>query len=459
MKNKILNIAEKILKQAQKKGAEQAEIYITNDKMKYLTIELGEVKFRGTDNHTGLGLTVSKKKALGTTYSTKFDDENINITINDALKIAKVKKPDPDFIDFPDPKKSSKINGYYDKNLANFKAEDAVSLSENLLTAAHNIDPKVIATFGVLELHIITKTILNTSGINVVDEGTLLSIGLRTMVKAVQDGNGYDFQSSRSLRNISPEKVGESAGKLALESVNAKKIESQKTDIILDPHAAAGVFSSVLGAPLFGNMIQENRSVFTDMIGHKVGSASLTVFDDGRFPDGYGTARYDDEGVPTQKTMLIEEGVLQGYLYNTYYASKVGLESTGNAIRTGNYLIGNKAYRNPINVGLTNLIIQEGEYDREELIGETKKGILLTFAVGGGSPVSGDFSSDARNAFMIEKGEITYPIKQGMYTGNILESLQTIIGLSKERRFSGGLSPGRIYTPSIKISNETIIGG
>jgi len=460
MSSEILTWAEKAVKLAEALGAEQAEAFVMRDDLKYLTVELGEVKFRSRDSHTGMGLTVNRNGSLGFAYTTKMDDGGVEDATRDSLKVASVRVPDPNFKGFPEPKKIIPVTGAYDEKLAQLSDIKAVELATTMMEASKQPDSAIIPTFGVLECHKRTKAVVNSMGLAVEDVGTILSVGLRTLLKkGDRAGNGYDFQSSRNLDKIDPAAIGYKAGELAVSSMDTRDIETCKTTVILDPHAVAGVFGSVLAQPLMGNLIHEKRSIFVDKVGHDLGCEKITVIDDGTLPGGHNTGSFDAEGVPMQRKTLIDKGVLKGYVYDTYTSNLANTESTGNAVRSGGYMTGNRPYRNTPTVGATNFIIATGDSNRETMIEETDDGVLLTFAVGGGSPISGDFSTDARNAFKIEGGEIAYPIKQAMFTGNVLDILKNLESISKKSRFSGGLSPGMVLAPTIKFSQGTIIGG
>jgi len=454
-----VSFAENVVKKAEAKGAKQSEVFQLKEKMTYITVEQGEIKFRERADITGLGLRVLKNGALGFSYTTNLNDSGIEKVIEQALSIASVMPRDADFKGFPESKRGSVVKDVYDSALANLSPEEAVEIVSKMAESARSSVKKVIPTFGVLDSRITTRIVANSMGIGIEEIGTLISIGLRTLFKSGKKaGNGYDFESTRKLKELHPVEVGSNAGELAVSSTKTKKIETIKTTVILEPHAVAGILEPVLAEALLGNLIQEKRSVFAGRMNQKIGRELLSVVDNGTLPGGFSSASFDDEGVPTQETVLIDRGVLLSQLYNTYYARKVGEESTGNAVRRGGYMSGSKPYRNPTTVGATNFIIKSGSSSKAKMIEETEDGVLVTFAVGGGSPISGDFSTDARNAFKIEHGAIAYPISQAMFTGNILQFGKNIVEISKEQKFSGGLSPGNLLCPVIKITDGLIIG-
>jgi len=261
---------------------------------------------------------------------------------------------------------------------------------------------------------------------------------------------------------MDPEWIGEKASTLALTSKNPKKIETQVSTIILDPDAVAGLLQGVLKNALYSDVVQKKSSFLYGKLGNKIGVNNLTIYDDGTLFDGWKTSSIDHEGVPMKKKTLIKEGILEGYLYDTYNANKENTESTGNAVRSGGFGPYSdprgREYRFPPGIGCTNLVLEEGTTNRDSLIEDVKDGFVVSFAVGGGSSSSGDFSADARNVYKIENGEIVYPVRQAMYVGNLMDMFMNLDGLGDNMRSSGGLNPGEIYSPSIKISKGLMVG-
>jgi PmbA protein len=160
--------------------------------------------------------------------------------------------------------------------------------------------------------------------------------------------------------------------------------------------------------------------------------------------NGICSSRCDDEGVGSKRNRIIESGVLKTYLYDTYTAGKAGTESTGNATRDN--------YAQTTSIDARNLKI---EYPPSDIVAETNKGVIIGSVIGAhtANPISGDFSVEARNSFLIENGEITSPVRSMMISGNMFDLLQNIIGAGRDDRVLGN-----IITPTLKISGLKVIG-
>jgi PmbA protein len=332
-----------------------------------------------------------------------------------------------------------------------------------MIDSAEALNKDIVPTFGVFESSSRWFAILNSDGVYADFIGTNVAAGLRTIYDyGTGTSNGLAFQNSRHLKNIDPESIGERSSSMALMSKNPVKIKSEESTIILDPDAVAGLLQGVLLDAFYGDVVQKKGSFLYGKLGERIASNNLTIVDDGTLYDGCKTSSIDYEGVPTKRNTLISKGLLQSYLYNKYAADMEDTESTGNAVRSGGFGpyrdSRGREYRYPPRVGCTNFIVMKGTISRDQMVEEVDDGYIITFAVGGGSPSSGDFSADARNVFKIEKGEITYPVRQAVFTGNISELLLNIEEIGDNIRSSGGLNPGEIYSPSIKIKKGLIVG-
>ena len=173
----------------------------------------------------------------------------------------------------------------------------------------------------------------------------------------------------------------------------------------------------------------------------------MTIYDDGLFNGGIHTWKFDGEGVPQQKTPIIEKGVLRNFIYDNYTAKKDEKESTGNASRAG--------YFSTPNVDATNFRIMPGNKSPEELISGLKEGLLVYYLQGAHSsnPASGEFSVVSTPAWKIENGEIAYATKGAMLTGNIFRVLMNISELANNER-----KIGQLVAPWVLAENVKVIG-
>ncbi|MDI6805430.1 MAG: metallopeptidase TldD-related protein [Candidatus Bathyarchaeia archaeon] len=194
------------------------------------------------------------------------------------------------------------------------------------------------------------------------------------------------------------------------------------------------LFSVIFTSGISALNVQENRSVYKGKLGTQVAKESVSIVDDGTLPEGIGTSKFDDEGVPKQKTSIIEKGTLTNILYDNYTAKHEKRESTGNARRLGRVTA---AYANQPMISPSNLILQPNKGSLEDLISELKDGVLVKGSLIGAlhsNVVTGDFSVTADNAFKIENGEVAFPLKACTVAGNLYEALNHVIAIGNDSK-------------------------
>jgi PmbA protein len=237
------------------------------------------------------------------------------------------------------------------------------------------------------------------------------------------------------------EAVGKAAAVMARASLAGTKAESGTFDVLLKPLAVAELLEGTILSSLEADNVQKGRSSLKGRVGEAISSEGLNIYDDGLLAGGLDSSAFDGEGVPSQRTVLIEKGVLKGFLYDSYTAGKDGVKSTGNAARQG--------YSDVPRVGIRNLIVSSPvAYD---LLEETK-GYLVNGLIGAhtANPISGDFSVEARNAFRVSPGEVPVPIRSLMLAGNIYDLLKNI-EVGTDVRAVGG-----IVTPTMKAKMNVV---
>jgi PmbA protein len=228
-----------------------------------------------------------------------------------------------------------------------------------------------------------------------------------------------------------------------LRRLGARKIASTKVPIVLDQTVAGSVLGNIFEAAS-GDSIYRQSSFLVGMLGQKVAGENVSVIDDGTMPGGFGTTPFDGEGVPTRRTVVIENGVLQSYLLNTYTARKLGLKTTGNAARG---LAGNPG------IGSGNFFLNPGTRTPQQIIADIKQGLFVTEFLGFGvNLVTGDFSRGA-SGIWIENGELTFPVEEITVAGNLKDMLNNISEIGSDLEFRGSVA-----SPTLRIDGMTIAG-
>jgi PmbA protein len=247
------------------------------------------------------------------------------------------------------------------------------------------------------------------------------------------------------MKDIDIQSIGESASRRAIELLDSRKTSSIKVPVILSPQVAVD-FLDILSVSMSAESVQKKRSFLAGKVGQQIVSQVIDVFDDGTMPWGIGTKPVDDEGVPTKNKAIVSQGVLNGYIYNTYTARKDGTESTGNAVRS--------SVKNLPGVGPSNLFIKPKDgKSPDDLTKSLSKGVLILSAMGvhTADQISGDFSVGI-SGLWIERGEVIYPIKEAVISDNILEVFKKIEAVGTDLKFYGSIGSPSLLVGSIDIS-------
>jgi PmbA protein len=212
---------------------------------------------------------------------------------------------------------------------------------------------------------------------------------------------------------------------MVVNSLRSRKIDSFRGKMLLSPSAATELIQDVIAYSINSYMVQKGTSKFEGKVGKSVSSDLLTLEDDATNVNGLGSSSFDREGVPHRRNVIIENGILRRFIYNTYTANKDNTESTGNAVGSP---------KAPPMVSTTNIIIKPGKSKLDNLISEMDRGIMVSRFSGNVNPISGDFSGVVKGGQYIRNGNNQYAVKEVMVAGNIFDALYDLVGISKERK-------------------------
>lgn len=443
------SLAEKTVNFALKKGAEEAEAFVYQGLTTNVVIERGQIAKSSRIIDRGLGIRAIINKTIGFSYTNIVENEaTVEAAILKALTSAKASKPDKDWHGLPTKKQHASVENTYDSKIVKLNPEDLVKIASIMLDVAENTDKRVFPIEGGAGASYLSMAVANSNGVEGFDHGTVVECSLATLAREGGEVTPicFEFNIERKY-DINPEWVGREAARLAVSALKAKRVETKNTKVIFTQFALQQLFYYTLINAVKADYVQRNQSAFKDKIGEKVASETVTVYDDGTFKGGLRTRKFDGEGVPQQKTLIIEKGVLRNFIYDNYTAKKEGKESTGNASRAG--------YLSTPNVEATNFHLIPENKSPEELLSEVDEGLLVYFLQGAHSsnPASGEFSVVATPAWKIENGKIAYAIKGAMLAGNIFQVLKNVSALANNER-----KIGRIVAPWTLVENVKVIG-
>jgi len=429
--------AQELISYARLEGADEAEVYGIAGRSVDIDLRRDVVELASESHHSGLGLRAVVAGAVG--FSSTSDMSLLRTVARSAVQSARARGGDPSWCSLPFPAAVRPVDGVFDPHLADIGPEVCLDLAKNMLSGCRNV-PGAEPVSGGVSCALGGSFVLNTRGVELQENGTLMHASMECIARRADVATGSEFFISRAYQS-SLEDVGQAAAEMACSSLGGVRAESGTFDVLLRPQAVAELLENTLLPALSADNVQKGRSLLTARIGERICSECLNIVDDGLVPGGIDSSSFDGEGVPSQRTVLIEQGILKGYLYDSYTAGKDAVRSTGNAVRSG--------YTDVPRVGIRNLLV--GSSSPQNLIEETR-GYLVTGLIGAhtANAISGDFSVEARNAFAIAPGEAMRPIRSLMLTANVFDLLKDI-EVGKDVR-----AVGTIVTPTVKVKMKVV---
>lgn len=447
------NLLDKLLADAKIGGAQQAETFAVSSKT--LRIDILDQKIESSDElkEMGLGLRVIKDQKMGFAFTSDLSDHSLDELVDQALHNSRHSVTD-EYLQLPSPAQfiEAQVQTFYDPEITSLPLEQKIELAKKLESSAYAYDERVKKTEKVSYSDSEYEVwIANTRGVYAHYQanqcGGMAEVIAHDDQRQADSGMGLDFVAR--LKNFDPQKIGQEAGRSAVQLLGAKSLPSQRITIILEPRVGAELLG-VLASSFSADNVQKGKSLFAGRLEQTIGSPRLTIIDDGTLRDGIATAPFDGEGTPTQETTLVESGVLKAFLYNTYTAAKDKTVSTGNAQRA--------SFKSLPGISATNLFIKPGPHLAEAIVSGCKSGLYVTRVMGlhTANPITGDFSIGA-SGILIENGIKTRPIKGITLAGNLIEMLEHIEAVGSDLRFmpyAANLGSPTLLIEGLSVSGE-----
>jgi len=440
------NFAKDILKKAILQGADCSEVYILSSESFSVDVKEQKIEKIKCNKDIGYSVRVIKNNSGGFSYSTVLDEWKE--VVEKALNLAKFTKKD-EFLKFADHQQIPFIE-IYDPAIEKISEEEAIKLAMLIESEAFKTDSRVkkirksSITFENTEL-----LIMNSKEVYCSYKGTLVSAEISLSAEEKGDAQmGWGYSSSRRFSDIKFQNIGKEAAERALRLLGAKKALTTIGEVLLENNVVVDMLSLITYSFLADN-IQKGKSLLVGKLGNKVFSDKINIIDDALVPWGIGSRPFDAEAMASKKTILVEKGIIKGFLYNIYTSRKDGVCSTANAVRHGIYT--------PPSIGISNLFIEASSKkfvkNYKDLIKDISKGIIVTDVMGmhTANPITGEFSLGATGLW-VEKGEIKYPVKETVIAGNIHELFNNVVALSERMRFYGKIGAPDILIEKVNIS-------
>jgi PmbA protein len=396
-------LSEQLVKKCLKKGADAAEVYLETGRNLSIEVRNGEIETIQEAAAYGAGFRVFVKGRMAFSSCNDFNEKALEDTISRAIDFARISTADPDNV-LPDDKGMTEVAGLYDESIAKIPMDTKIELAKKVEKLA-TMDPRITTSagsgYGEGEGEVF---LANSHGLLKSAKSSACSFWVSVVAeKGEQKSSGGESCGRRFYADLKPaEEVAAKAARDAYSMLDPRPVKTQKAAVIFDKEVAVALLGGILWA-IDGESVLQGASFLGKKMGQRIASELVTLIDDGTLQKGMGSEPFDGEGVPTQKRILLDKGVLQGFLYNTIVAKRAGLKSTGNASRGG--------FASLPGIGPHNFYMAAGQAKPEDIIKATKTGLWLKEVTGYGiNPVNGNFSGGA-SGFWIEDGKVAFPVK------------------------------------------------
>ncbi len=456
---------EKIMSKIMSPSIDLADIYFQASFSESWHLEDGKVKDAGFDITRGAGIRAISEDKTGFAYS---DNINLHNLLDAATAARSIATHNQD-------KKIAINNQINAKNLnlyPNLNPLDSISEAEKIKVLsqidkhARAQDPRVKSVEVSLGASFEAVLIMNNDGLLIPDVRPLVRLSIHVITEQngrresgfAGGGGRYDYKTL-----LDSEKhlvLAEKAVREALINLEAVDAPAGVMPVVLGAGWPGILLHEAVGHGLEGDFNRKKTSVFTDRIGEQVANPLCTIVDQGNIEKRRGSLNIDDEGVQTQETVLIENGILKGYMQDKLNAKLMGVQSTGNGRR--------ESYASPTLPRMTNTYMRAGNHSHEEIIASVKKGIYAANFSGGQVDItSGKFVFCASEAYLIEDGKITTPVKGVTLIGDGLTALNKVSMVGNNLQLDDGMGtcgkdgqsvPVGVGQPTLKI-DELTVGG
>ncbi|QEE26764.1 TldD/PmbA family protein [Terriglobus albidus] len=447
------SLAQQVVERALQAGATDAEAVVYEGDEFSASVRLGQVETLQESGSRAIGLRVFIGQRTANTSSSDLSEASIRRLIDGAVGLAKITSEDP-FAGLPETDEFGSLAGdlglYFD-DVYSLPVEQRIEMARRCEAAAMAADTRIQNSSGAaFDAATSRKIVVNSRGFSGEYRRSYCGYSVSPIA---QDTTGtmqrdYWYSSARHIGGLeSPEEVGKEAARRALRRLGARRVPTQKAPVVFSPEIARSLMSNIFDAAN-GDAIYRHASFFAGQLGEQVAGENVTIVDDGTLVfngvAGFGTSPFDGEGLPTRRTVIVENGVLKSYVLNSYTGRKLGLRSTGNASRG---LAGTPG------IGAGNFFLQPGSITPQQLIGDVKSGLYVTETMGFGvNLVTGDYSQGA-SGLWIENGELAYPVEEITIAGNLKDMYRNIVAIGNDLKFRSSSA-----SPTIRIEGITIAG-
>ncbi|WP_027964077.1 TldD/PmbA family protein [Halalkalibacillus halophilus] len=454
------SVVQDVISQALQTGGDFAEVFVEDTFKNNISLQSGIIDKSLSGRDFGVGIRVYKGFRSAYTYTTDFSRDSLLKTAKNAaqaiegegqLKASELKS-----------ERAQQLHPILQMPQTVEKARKVAVMknASNIATSYHDAISQVVVRYMDEERNVL---IANSDGKFIEDQQVHSRLAISAVASNESDMEtgsygpgrlqGFEFMENMDLNHYAKE-----AARIAVTNLGADPCPSGKFPVVIDNEFGGVIFHEACGHGLEATSVAKGKSVFSNQIGQRVAPDIVTYIDDGTIKNEWGSINIDDEGNPTQKNVLIENGILKGYLVDQLNGRIMDTPSTGSGRR--------ESYRYAPTSRMTNTYIANGESTPEEIIANTEDGIYAKY-MGGGSvnPATGDYNFAVNEAYLVKNGKIDRPVRGATLIGNGPKSLQAVdmVGnnLGHGAGMCGSLSgsiPVNVGQPTLRVSEITVGG-
>jgi TldD protein len=425
----------------------------------------GKIHEAGIVVTSGVGIRVLSGERSGYAYSDDLSLESLLRTAHVASLIARDQTARVQSVEVRgQPELAPSFYGALEASLLPNVSASYVDLLSRADVAARAYDPRIQSVVAFVSDEVQDVIVATSEGAFQRDRRPLVALGVHCVADGASRGSGFFGDGGRSSLDVfvehTPEHIARESARIACVSSEARETPAGEFEVVVGAGGGGVLLHEAVGHGLEGDFNRQGTSLYSGRVGERVASDLVTICDDGNLPGERGSLSIDDEGTPGQHKVLVERGILRGYMQDRLNAGLMGVASTGSGRR--------QSFRVLPQPRMCNTYMPSGESTFEEIIGSVKRGVFATAFAGGQVEISkGDFVFMLAEGYLIEDGKLTAPLRGASLVGNGPEIMERVTMVGNDGRLAGRYYtcgkngqyvPVGVGMPTVKLSRVTVGG-
>ncbi|HEV2737742.1 MAG TPA: metallopeptidase TldD-related protein [Candidatus Elarobacter sp.] len=452
----------RVLSRALRRGGDFADVFFESRLTQTFRLQDGRIHEASSNVVRGAGVRVVVGQRAGYAYSDDLDEASLLRAADAASLISRDGRHDDVVVQLAAASAPSMYDAHADEPADSARYVDLLARAD---VAARAFDPRVVSVNAAVTDELQYVQIASSDGRVVTDRRPLVSLGVQVVAR--ENGrreNGYIGDGGRTSIDVfdvtTPESLARESARIATIKLGAREAPAGELPVVIGAGGGGVLLHEAVGHGLEADFNRKGTSLYAGRVGERVASDLVTIFDDGDLPGERGTVAVDDEGTPGQHKVLVDRGILRGYMQDRLNARLMGVASTGSGRR--------ESYRVLPQPRMCNTFMPAGTSTPEEIVGSIDRGLYATSFSGGQVEISkGDFVFMIAEGYLIEHGKITAPVRGATLVGNGPDAMTKVTMVGHDGRLAnrsytcgkgGQRVPVGVGIPTVKLSSCTVGG-